>query len=208
MKKLIWGLGMGLVGLGCADPSAIVSPSASIVPASIVQAPALQVPASQALTTQIPASQVPPSQTPPSSGEPVPNTSGDQLANTAWLLEDLGGTGVIDDAQTTLQFDDAQHISGRGGCNQYRATVQRKALTTSEISLTIGAIASTKRLCVPALMDQETRFFRALEQAERAELNGPYLLIYSSDREGPLRFTRWSGSTRPDAPRSAPARSL
>jgi heat shock protein HslJ len=44
--------------------------------------------------------------------------------------------------------------------------------------------------CVPAAMDQEARYLKALEGAERMALDGPYLLVYSKGLDKPLRFTR------------------
>lgn len=131
--------------------------------------------------------------------ESTPAIPSDPLADTEWLLEDLGGTGVIDNAQTTLHFDSTGRISGQGGCNRYIGRAQRQAVDgapDSEFTLTIGAIASTKRLCVPALMDQENRYFQALQKAERIKLDGPYLLIDSEGIEAPLRFTRLSAPGR------------
>jgi len=107
------------------------------------------------------------------------------FANTEWLLEDLGGKGVIDNLQTTLRFNGANQISGMGGCNRYFSSAQ---INGDHIS--VGAISSTKRLCTPAVMNQETGFFRALESADRITLDGPYLLMYTNGLEKPLKFTR------------------
>ena len=38
-------------------------------------------------------------------------------------LEDLAGTGVIDDALATLEFTEAGRVSGRGSCNQFSGPV-------------------------------------------------------------------------------------
>ncbi len=112
-----------------------------------------------------------------------------QLTGTEWLLEDLGGAGVIDNLQTTLRFDEANRISGRGGCNQYRGAAQLTG-EASESPFTVGAVASTRMMCSPAVMNQETRYFQALEKAQQIKLEGPYLLIYGEDGTAPLRFTQ------------------
>jgi heat shock protein HslJ len=44
--------------------------------------------------------------------------------------------------------------------------------------------------CAQAVMDQETRYFKALADAERYALEGPALLIYAKGMDKPLRFTR------------------
>ncbi|MBW4469809.1 MAG: META domain-containing protein [Stenomitos rutilans HA7619-LM2] len=107
------------------------------------------------------------------------------FADAEWLLEDLNGTGVVDNLQTTLQFDGRDRLSGQGGCNRYMAQAHLMGRR-----FTVGAIASTKRLCPPAVMDQENRYFQALQNAERVTLEGPYLLVYSQGTKTPLRFTR------------------
>ncbi len=107
------------------------------------------------------------------------------FANTEWLLEDLGGKGVIDNLQTTLRFNGTNQISGTGGCNRYFGRVQ---INGDRIS--VGPIGSTKRLCTPAVMNQENGFFRTLESADRITLDGPYLLIHANGLEKPLKFTR------------------
>jgi putative lipoprotein len=80
------------------------------------------------------------------------------IEGTAWLVEDIAGQGVIDRAQTTISFDTSGRASGSTGCNRFTgaATIEREALS-------FGQLATTKRACVPALMDQEQKFLRALE---------------------------------------------
>jgi heat shock protein HslJ len=125
--------------------------------------------------------------------KPVPRSMRDTLANTEWLLEDLGGTGVVDRIQTTLRFDATNRISGQGGCNRYTGTVEFNAAQVK-----IGAVASTRKLCVPAVMDQETRYFQAIQNAERVELDGAYLLIHTRQTTAPLRFTQLTATQLPD----------
>ncbi|HEY9642925.1 MAG TPA: META domain-containing protein [Coleofasciculaceae cyanobacterium] len=118
--------------------------------------------------------------------------SPEQLTNTEWVLEDLAGTGVVDHLQTTLRFESPGRISGKGGCNRYTAAVQLEPASESagEICLTVSGVASTKMMCVPAAMDQETRYFQAIQTAQRLKLEGAYLLVYSEGTEAPLRFTQ------------------
>ncbi|MGG6293377.1 META domain-containing protein [Leptolyngbya sp. AN02str] len=108
-----------------------------------------------------------------------------ELIDTEWLLEDLNGTGVLDNVQTTLRFAASDRIVGRGGCNRYSGS-----MTMDGNTLAVGAIGSTKMACPPAVMDQEIRFFTALQAANRIEQEGPYLLVYSEGSEQPLKFTQ------------------
>ncbi len=78
-----------------------------------------------------------------------------------WLAEDIGGGGVLDRVQTTLEIAPDGGISGSGGCNRFTG----KAIL-SGASLSIGPVASTRMACTPAAMAQEARFFKVLEQAK------------------------------------------
>ncbi|MBV9385220.1 MAG: META domain-containing protein [Chroococcidiopsidaceae cyanobacterium CP_BM_ER_R8_30] len=119
-----------------------------------------------------------------SSSKPM-TISAQQLMNTAWLLESLDGTSVLKGVQTTIRFNGMNHISGQGGCNFYNAKAQLNGNR-----LTVGAVASTKKLCAPAVMNQENRYFQAIQNARRVSLEGKYLLIYSDGMNTPLQFTR------------------
>ena len=44
--------------------------------------------------------------------------------------------------------------------------------------------------CAEAVTSQETRYLKALQDAERYALDGPYLLIYAKGVSQPLRFTQ------------------
>lgn len=104
-----------------------------------------------------------------------------------WLLEDLGGTGVIDNLQTTLQFGSENRLEGFGGCNRYFASYQLE-----QNQLKVGAIGATRKACLPAIMNQETRYLQALAKAYHIHLdrNQGLLLIDCQGLDKPLKFTR------------------
>ena len=83
-----------------------------------------------------------------------------------WLAENIGGGGVIDDAQTTLEIAEGGALSGSGGCNRYTA---RAAISGN--GLTVSPVAAAQMACVPALMEQERRFFSALTSASSFEID-------------------------------------
>lgn len=108
----------------------------------------------------------------------------DDLANTEWLLEDLGGQGVVDRVQSTIRFGEDGRITGTGGCNRYFAGFEREG-----DRLSVGVIGSSRMLCPPAVMEQEGQFLQAIEAAQILRLEGSYLYIESEGMEHPLRFT-------------------
>lgn len=103
----------------------------------------------------------------------------------AWLLEDLGGRGVVDMVRTTLEFESDGIVSGRGGCNRFTGSYDFE-----EGKLEFGPLAVTKMMCPEAVMEQEDGFHRALGAVDRVEMDGPFLLIYTEGLDQPLRFTR------------------
>jgi len=107
------------------------------------------------------------------------------LTGTEWLLEDLGGGGVMDNIQATLTFPAAGKTAGKGSCNRFFGPAE---ITGSAIKL--GPLGSTRMACPEAVMNQETKYLDALQAAERFEWKSPYLLIYCKGFEKPLRFTR------------------
>jgi heat shock protein HslJ len=107
------------------------------------------------------------------------------LSGSEWLLEDLGGSGVIDNAQATLSFPEKGKVAGKASCNRFFGTVD---ITGDHIKF--GGLGSTRMACPEAMMNQETKYLAALQAAQRFEWNDPYLLIYCTGSEKPLRFTR------------------
>ena len=94
------------------------------------------------------------------------------LVGTHWLAEDIDGGGVIDNAQSTLEFTSDNRVAGRAGCNRYGGSVK---LDGSKLK--IEQVFATKMACAPALMDQETRFLQALEAASSFEVKDTKLLV-------------------------------
>jgi putative lipoprotein len=90
------------------------------------------------------------------------------LIGTSWLAEDIGGRGVIDNAQTTITFDGEGRLAGSGGCNRYFGPV-----TIEGSAISFGDLGATRMACVPALMDQEQKFFDALAATRSYRFDDP-----------------------------------
>jgi len=112
-------------------------------------------------------------------------TASPSILNTTWLLEDLGGAGVLDRARATLAFTEPGKVAGSGSCNRFFGSV-----AISGQSISFGQLGSTRMACVPAVATQEANYLKALADAERFVLDGPFLLIYAKNMDKPLRFTR------------------
>ena len=97
-----------------------------------------------------------------------------------WLAEDIGGKGVLDRIESVLDITSDDSVAGNGGCNRMtgKFTFEGKAIRISDL-------ASTRRACVPAVGDQETRFFAALmaaRQWQRDDLRGKLRLLDDKGR--------------------------
>jgi putative lipoprotein len=106
------------------------------------------------------------------------------LVGTSWVLEDLGGTGVIDAPHATLEFPDANRAVGSGSCNRFSGGV-----TLGDSTIAFSRMISTKIACAPAVMSQETRYLQALQDAQRYALGEASLMIYTKAMDKPLRFS-------------------
>jgi len=84
---------------------------------------------------------------------------GSEIRDVAWLAEDVDGGGVIDNAQTTLTINADGSANGSGGCNRFMTSA-----TIDGSKLSFKPAAATRMMCPPALMDQEQKFFSALER--------------------------------------------
>lgn len=104
-----------------------------------------------------------------------------KMGGTAWLAEDIDGKGVVERAQSTIEFTDDESAAGSLACNRYTTTYSADAT-----GLRFGTVAATRRMCPPALMEQETRFSAALEATRGSRLapTGALLLL---DADGRVR---------------------
>ncbi len=108
------------------------------------------------------------------------------LDGTSWILEIFkDGQGVlvnlIEGTQITAAFDRDGNLSGFGGCNEYNAT-----LNTYANNISFGPIITTQMTCPEpeGVMDQESQYFTAIEQAKTYRNYGIALEIF--DVEGGL----------------------
>lgn len=79
-----------------------------------------------------------------------------------WTVEDIAERGVIDYSPASLSFGPDGQLSGHGTCNRLAS---RWSATGRRI--TIEAPGLTRKLCPPALMDQERRYVDLLGRVTR-----------------------------------------
>jgi putative lipoprotein len=102
-----------------------------------------------------------------------------------WLAEDIRGGGVIDRLQTVLNIAEDGTVTGTGGCNR----MSGKAVIAND-SIKFSPIAATA--CTPAAMDQEAKFFAALQGVRAWHVNPirRKLVLLDGDGNRLIVFTR------------------
>lgn len=105
-------------------------------------------------------------------------TPASPLVGRTWIAEDIGGRGVIDNLQSSLTFESADKVNGLGGCNRFAGPVKIEGET-----IKFGSLAATRMACAPAISDQESKFFGALDAARRFSVD-PRGLLHLDDEDG------------------------
>lgn len=97
------------------------------------------------------------------------------LTGPEWIVEDIDGKGIIDNSRASIEFLADGGIAGLSSCNRYSGSYQ---LTGEQ--LTVGTLASTRKACVPALMNQESTFLRILQSTSGFGFNETGALVIRS----------------------------
>src|SRR5690606_6437456 len=102
-----------------------------------------------------------------------------------WIVEDIGGKGIIDDSRATLNFGDDGRLSGRASCNTYGASWR-----LSGEGLSIEQPYATRMACAPALNNQEQEFLAYLESTHHFDISDDGALILHSVDGGTITARR------------------
>lgn len=111
------------------------------------------------------------------------------LWGSEWRLQDIGGKAAMPQPAATLTFPQTGQAAGHGSCNRFSGTVD-----IVRDHLRFGPLISTKMACPGGASEQESRYLSALYKAQRYEVQGDTLLIYTQGMDLPLRFLRQGGS--------------
>ncbi len=106
------------------------------------------------------------------------------LTNTYWKLVELNAAAVEpgEGKELHMILRGDEQVSGYAGCNQFTGSV-----TVTGDGLSFGPIASTRRMC-QNVMEQESAFLQALENAQRYSITGEDLAIENANGEVTMRF--------------------
>ncbi len=122
-----------------------------------------------------------------------------ELRGSAWQAEDIDQGGIIDNSVATIEFGSDGRVSGSTGCNRYFGSVTR-----ADGHFSLSEVGSSRRACVPAIMNQEQRFLDALLEAERIEVQDDlWLQLFDAQGNRRLKFIRIEQSERTPADKPA-----
>jgi len=99
----------------------------------------------------------------------------------SWVITTIQTKSVIAQSSPSLSFNTENKLSGSASCNNISSSY-----TSKNSSLTIGAVATTRKMCLPALMEQESHLLQALGKVKRFQLNNGQLSMY--DQRGSLQL--------------------
>jgi putative lipoprotein len=112
-------------------------------------------------------------------------TGATALVGPTWVAEDIGGGGVIDYLQSHITFTAEGQAHGFGGCNNFTG-----GYTLDGATLALGPLASTKKACPPAIMNQETRFHQALGKVRDYRFENGLLVLLDAESVPVMRLWR------------------
>ena len=102
-----------------------------------------------------------------------------------WLAKEIGGRGVLDNAQSTLEVADDGSVSGNTAVNRYGGNV-----TMEGQKIKFGSLRMTRRAGPPTLMKQESRFMQALGKVAGFRIDDSTLKLLDSNGHVVVRLSK------------------
>ena len=96
-----------------------------------------------------------------------------------WKVNTIQESAVIKSSSVYLKFNQENKLSGSASCNNLSTSY-----TSHDNALTIAPIATTRKMCSPALMNQEALFLQSLNKVKRYKVDNRQLTMY--DHQGQL----------------------
>ncbi len=100
-----------------------------------------------------------------------------------YVLEWIGERPLIDNSHLTLTLGTDGRAYGNAGCNHWFAPYRLDGDV-----ITFGPIGSTRKMCAPALMEQEHRFLEAMGKVQSWDVSEVEQLQLWPTQGLPLRF--------------------
>ncbi len=113
-----------------------------------------------------------------------PNTLKAALAG-KWLIAEITEQAVLANSEPTLTFDKNLSLSGHVSCNNLLTRYQLE-----NKKLNIGPIKTTRKICLPELMQQESQLLTVLTKVKRFEIDKDQLTLLDNQGRAQLKAKR------------------
>ncbi|WP_439861361.1 META domain-containing protein [Pseudomonas sp. MBLB4136] len=101
----------------------------------------------------------------------------------SYRIEWIGERPVLDRSHLSITLGEDGRAYGNAGCNHWFAPYEREGQ-----ALRFGPAGSTRKLCAPALMEQEARFLDSLGKVQRWDVSPLDQLRLWPETGKPLRL--------------------
>lgn len=121
----------------------------------------------------------------PDQGKPPKSLTPAKTIQGKWIIESIADRGVIDYLQMQINFKDNGQVSGFAGCNRFLGRYQ-----FGRSYLNVKKLATTRKMCAPAIMHQEKLLISELKNPIQAFQLKPGVLILESHEGRKIRLVR------------------
>jgi heat shock protein HslJ len=125
--------------------------------------------------------------TAPSSSQPnKPLLEQPQLSTSLqgmWRVEYIKSRPVIDNSPATLVFSAKNKLSGQASCNNFFASYQISDKANKTPLLTVSQAGTTRKMCAPALMEQESRLLTTLPNITSYQVTNNILTLFDKSQK-------------------------
>lgn len=98
-----------------------------------------------------------------------------------WQVISIQETPVLNKSIVNISFDKENKLSGVASCNNISSQY-----TQNDNALIIGPVATTRKMCPPTLMSQESLMISTLSKVKRFQLMDDSLTMY--DQKGAIQI--------------------
>jgi heat shock protein HslJ len=102
---------------------------------------------------------------------------GSGMTGISWQPIVVGSETMPEDSGISVLFEIDGSIQGHGGCNGFSGSLE-----TTDGALGVGPLASTRKACPETIMNRESAFMAALENAKLFEMGKDRLQLLDEDR--------------------------
>jgi heat shock protein HslJ len=100
-----------------------------------------------------------------------------------FVAESLEGQPVTEGVESSIRFDAEGRATGSAGCNNFQGSYE-----VDGTSLSFGPMAVARKMCPPAVMDQESAFLQAIDRVTSFAWDDDRALLLMTDDGDPSRF--------------------